>query len=129
MSKEQKSKEYSELKVRQYDKNNTIEKYGMYRAIQQCNFDGFDLQDAFEEGWDEAFKSNWIKVEEELPERMEEVFVIYEYQGDIQITTSCYVGEIVWYYGYRKIIAWMPIPPFDKILEDNKDVLKRLKDK
>lgn len=24
---------------------------------------------------------------------------------------------------------WMPIPPFGKILEDNKDILKRLKDK
>lgn len=54
MNKEEKSKEYAELKVRQYDKNNTIEKYGMYRAMQQCNFDGFDLRDAFETGWHEA---------------------------------------------------------------------------
>lgn len=129
MNKEQKSKEYAELKVKQYDKNNTIESYGMHRAMQQCNFDGFNIQDAFEAGWDEALKNQWTKVEDELPERMEEVFVIYEYQGYIQIATSCYIGEIVWYFGNSKIIAWMPIPSFDKILEANKDVLQRLKDK
>lgn len=128
-TKEQKAKEYAELKVKLYDKNHTIESYGMHRAMQQCNFDGFDIQETFEEGWDEAMKSQWTKVEDELPERMEEVFVIYEYQGYIQITTLCYIGEIVWYYGNSKIIAWMPIPSFDKILEDNKDVLQRLKDK
>ena len=27
------------------------------------------------------------------------------------------------------VIAWMPIPSFDEILEANKDVLERLKDK
>lgn len=82
----------------------------------------------YEAGWDEALKNKWTKVEDELPERMEEVFVIYEYQGYIQIATSCYIGEIVWYFGNSKIIAWMPIPSFDEILESNKDVLKRLKD-
>lgn len=52
--KEEKSKEYAELKVRQYDKDHIIKKYGMYRAKQQCNFDGFDIQEAFEVGWYEA---------------------------------------------------------------------------
>lgn len=27
------------------------------------------------------------------------------------------------------VIAWMPIPSFDEILEQSKDALKRLKDK
>lgn len=94
--------------------NNNVEEYNC-RAQEEA--------ESFKAGWDEAFKSNWIKVEDELPERMEEVFVIYEYQGYIQIATSCYIGEIVWYFGNSKIIAWMSIPSFDKILEDNKDVL------
>jgi hypothetical protein len=34
-----------------------------------------------------------------------------------------------WNYGGEKIIAWMPIPSFDEILEANKDVFKRLKSK
>ena len=32
-TKEQKAKEYAELKVKQYDKNHTIESYGMHRAM------------------------------------------------------------------------------------------------
>lgn len=55
MNKEEKSKDYAELKVKQYDKDNTIEKYGMYRAMQQCMFDGYDLIDAYEKGYSDAW--------------------------------------------------------------------------
>lgn len=129
MNKEEKSKDYAELKVKQYDKNNTIEKYGMYRAMSQCNFGGNDLRDAFEEGWDEALKSQWIKVEERMPKVEEYVLIMIEYEGNIQIHSLMYRGETIWKFAGLKIIAWMPIPSFDKNLEDNKDVLKRLKDK
>lgn len=129
MNKEDKSKEYSELKVRQYDKNNTIEKYGMYRAMQQCNFDGFDLRDAFEAGRDDALKSQWVKVDERMPKVEEYVIVMIEYEGNIQIHSTMYVGEVNWTFADVKIIAWMPIPSFDDILEANKGVLERLKDK
>ena len=127
MSKEQKAKDYAELKVRQYDKNNTIEKYGMYRAMSQCNFDGNDLRDAFEAGWSEA--SRWTSVEEGLPDKFVEVFSIIRHLGEIQIYAHMYMGEEEWKFGYDKVIAWMQIPSFEKILEANKDVLKRLKDK
>lgn len=56
MNKEDESKEYAELKVRQYDKNNIIEKYGMYRAMQQCMFDGYDLMCAYEKGYNDALE-------------------------------------------------------------------------
>lgn len=128
MNKEQKSKKYAKLKVKQYDKNHTIESYGMHRAMQQCNFDGFDIHEAFEEGWDEALKSQWVKVEEKLPQIDKKVFVLVEYRGMIQIHTFKYFGETNWYFGDSKVIAWMPIPSFDEILEANKDVLKRLKE-
>lgn len=129
MSKEEKSKEYVELKVRQYDKNNTIEKYGMYRAMQQCNFDGFDLRDAFEAGWDDVLKSQWVNVDERIPKVEEYVLVMIEYEGSIQIHLTMYLGETNWLFADVKIIAWMPIPSFDDILEANKGVLERLKDK
>lgn len=89
-------------------------------------------------GWDEALKSQWVKVEDRLPKENEKVFVLYEYKGSILIGTDTYFGEDfykmyqisdTWNFGGEKIIAWMPIPSFDKILEDNKDVLQRLKDK
>lgn len=139
MNKGDKSKEYSELKVRQYDKNNTIEGYGMHRAMQQCNFDGFDIQEAFEEGWDEAMKSQWAKVEDELPKVGVKVLVLTTNKKiaiSFRYTPKDIYGKVLgndeWQGSSalnKCIIAWMPIPSFDKILEDNKDVLKRLKDK
>ena len=30
---------------------------------------------------------------------------------------------------YEDVVAWMPIPSFDEILEANKDVLERIKEK
>lgn len=127
MNKEDKSKEYAELKVKQYDKYNIIDKYGIHRAMSQCNFDGNDLRDGFEAGWDEA--SRWTSVEEGLPDKFVEVFAIIRHLGEIQIHAHMYMGEKEWEFGYDKVLAWMPIPSFDEILEANKDVLKRLKDK
>lgn len=137
-----KAKDYAELKVKQYDKNNTIEKYGMYRAMQQCNFDGFDLRDAFEAGWDEALKSQFRKCIDNKPQKGEEpkdgenVILLCQIVGGsndgyifpkANTYKNCdWEGKMLMRYN---VIAWMPIPSFDNILENNKDVLKRLKDK
>lgn len=91
--------------------------------------DGAVFLDAFQTGWDEALKNQWISVKEKLPPRYVKVFVLLEYEGSIQIHTYQYCGEHRWHFADAKIIAWMPIPSFDEILEINKDVLKRLKDK
>lgn len=56
MNNEHKSKEYAELKVKQYDKYDIIDKYGMHRAMQQLYFDGYDLMYAYEKGYDEALE-------------------------------------------------------------------------
>lgn len=79
-------------------------------------------------GWDEALKSQWVIPTDSLPKLFEKVLVMFEYEGEIQIHDYTYMGGN-FVYGASKIIAWMPIPSFDKILEDNKDILKRLKDK
>lgn len=76
-----------------------------------------------------AKQSPWISVEERLPNYKEEVLVLYEYEGRIQIQQSFYLGEKDWKFGSNKILAWMPIPSFDEILEDNRDVLERIKEK
>lgn len=89
----------------------------------------FCIED-FEAGWDEALKHQWIRVDDRLPEDFEDVFVLFNYNGRMQIHVSCYTGSGKWCYGNRsEILAWMPIPPFDEILNADKDVLKRLKDK
>lgn len=90
--------------------------------------------DEFKEGfiacaeW-HAKQSPWISVEERLPNYKEEVLVLYEYEGRIQIQQSFYLGEKDWKFGSNKILAWMPIPSFDEILEANRDVLERIKEK
>ena len=139
MNKEDKSKEYSELKIRQYDKNNTIEKYGMYRAMQQCNFDGFDIQETFEEGWDEALKNQWVNVKEKQP-GPNELVLCRMVSNEAIVSGYIYSDGRKWRvatlpnfefadYGGYECDYWMKIPTIDEILEANKDVLKRLKDK
>lgn len=76
-----------------------------------------------------AKQSPWISVEERLPNYKEEVLVLYEYEGIIQIQQGFYLGEKDWKFGSNKILAWMPIPSFNEILEANRDVLERIKEK
>lgn len=76
-----------------------------------------------------AKQSPWISVEERLPNYKEDVLVLYEYEGRIQIQQGFYLGEKDWKFGSNKILAWMPIPSFNEILEANRDVLERIKEK
>ena len=78
--------------------------------------------------WQEK-QSQWISVEERLPNYKEEVLVLYEYEGRIQIQQGFYLGEKDWKFGSNKILAWMLISSFDEILEANRDVLERIKEK
>lgn len=114
---------------------------------------------AFEAGaeW-QSKQSTWISVEERLPEKPEYDWVLVivrdKRDGFIGIpqigelrsdgfwhtvtsdsfntpdfmriyNTTDVLGEIL----KQEVVAWMPIPSFDEILESNKDVLKRIKEK
>lgn len=89
-----------------------------------------ETQDDFIAGakW-QAKQSPWISVEERYPNYKEDVLVLYEYEGRIQIQQGFYFGEKDWKFGSNKILAWMPIPSFNEILEANRDVLERIKEK
>lgn len=76
-----------------------------------------------------AKQSPWISVEERLPDYLEKVLVLYEHKGEIQIQQNSYLGEKDWKFGSNKILAWTPVPSFDEILESNRDVLERIKEK
>lgn len=85
----------------------------------------------FKEGseW-HAKQSPWISVEERLPEEEKEVLVLYEFRSVFMIQEDFYFGQGErWNWGGNKILAWMPIPSFDEILEANRDVLERIKEK
>ena len=94
-----------------------------------------------------AKQSPWISVKERLPEENEDIVIMCEH-GAIFNGTYCngvwfcmdgyiydmYKGNpiyssmssipLLW-----KPVAWMPIPSFDEILEANRDVLERIKEK
>lgn len=81
-------------------------------------------------GW-QAKQSPWISVEEQLPENNTVVLTRGAYGFLICQLSS--LGE--WETGANVnkerlgITHWMPIPSFDEILEANKDVLERIKEK
>lgn len=76
-----------------------------------------------------AKQSPWINVKERLPDYEGKVLVLYEYEGEMQIQELFYIGEKRMVFGSSEVLAWMPIPSFDEILEANKDVLERIKEK
>ena len=103
---------------------------------------------AFKKGADwQAKQSPWISVEERLPEENENIIIMCKH-GAIFNGTYCngvwfcmdgYINDIYKdspiYTSMSSIpplwepVAWMPIPSFDEILEANKDVLERIKEK
>ncbi|MFR4280840.1 MAG: hypothetical protein ACLURT_02460 [Bacteroides uniformis] len=104
-------------------------------------YDEIDMRNAFEGGvqW-QAKQSPWISVEERLPEQNELVlcrmvsneaivsgFIIPTPSGRPRVVTlPDFEFED---YGDYVCEMWTPIPSFDEILEANKDVLERIKEK
>lgn len=88
-----------------------------------------ETQDDFIAGaeW-HAKQSLWINVKERLPEYEGKVLVLYEYEGNANSRTFLYWRKRM-VFGSSEVLAWMPIPSFDEILEANRDVLERIKEK
>ena len=95
-------------------------------------YDEIDMRNAFKAGaeW-QAKQSPWISVKERLPEKNTVVLTRGAYGFLICQLSS--LGE--WETGANVnkerlgLTHWMPIPSFDEILEANKDVLERIKEK
>lgn len=97
-----------------------------------------------------AKQSPWISIDERLPDKGQRVLVgflyyykyddreaesrkhidVFTYENGIWTTDSdiSYLGKSV-EKDDIKVICWMPIPSFDEILEANRDVLERIKEK
>lgn len=73
-------------------------------------------------------QSPWISVNERLPEELESVLVGTNYEGRYYYEVA-FVMNGKWVCHNSKPIYWMPIPSFDEILEANRDVLERIKEK
>jgi hypothetical protein len=76
----------------------------------------------------------WISVKERLPEEGQKVFVLTMCCGVSRILierfykTSAFDKDNRWVFGNSIVLAWMPIPSFDEILEANRDVLERIRE-
>ena len=79
----------------------------------------------------QAKQSPWISVKERLPEEKQRVLVV---RNNGSICESCCnlrnKSWLIYGFGYvYDVVGWMPIPSFDEILEANRDVLERIKEK
>lgn len=94
------------------------------------------VKEAFRQGaeW-QSKQSPWISVKERLPEENQKVFVLVMWYGIpcIQEEKFCRSSNLDtkerWIHRNSIVLAWMPIPSFDEILEANRDVLERIKEK
>mgnify|MGYP001008738818 FL=1 len=106
------------------------------------------VKEAFRQGaeW-QSKQSPWISVKERLPEENENIIIMCEhgaifngtYCNEVWFCMDGYIHDIYKsnpiYSSMSSIpslwepVAWMPIPSFDDMLEANKDVLERIKEK
>ena len=130
-AKEQKATEYIQEKMFPHIANANT-------ANDMAYFTRDDLKEAYTRGWDEVLKNQWISVEDRLPEFDERVLTLhitYDNITNVRIMRRIKIllnpDEFIWRWSLTGdkygIIAWMPIPSFDEILQANKDVLTRLK--
>lgn len=88
-----------------------------------------------------AKQSPWISVKERLPEEGQEVLVLRTYIGakSRERRYEIFIHTFFKTYGFKicetrkdlkeKVLAWKSVPSFDEILEANRDVLERIKEK
>lgn len=94
------------------------------------------LRKVYAKGYETGTKqSPWIRVKERLPEEEQKVFVLVMCYGVPCVReekfrrSSNLDTKGRWIHGNSIVLAWFPIPSFDEILEANRDVLERIKEK
>lgn len=116
----------------------TLTTYGTHTSLDDFTYLSHDeiAEAVFIKGADwQAKQSPWISVEEQLPEEGQKVFVLVMCYGMpcIREEKFCRNSNLdkkgMWIHGNSIVLAWFPIPSFDEILEANKDVLERIKEK
>jgi hypothetical protein len=116
----------------------TLTTYGTHTPLDDFTYLSHDeiAEAAFIKGaeW-QAKQFPWISVEEQLPEEGQKVFVLVMCYGTpcIREEKFCRNSNLdkkgMWIHGNSIVLAWFPTPSFDEILEANRDVLERIKEK
>lgn len=100
------------------------------------------LRKVYAKGYETGTKQSlWISVKERLPKDFDpKLILLKDEQVRIALLDSADRNdfEIIYFWHDREanesfdledVVAWMPIPSFDEILEENRDVLERIKEK
>ena len=116
----------------------TLTTYGTHTSLDDFTYLSHDeiAEAAFIKGaeW-QAKQAPWISVKERLPKEGQKGFVLVMCYGTpcIREEKFCRNSNLdkkgMWIHGNSIVLAWFPIPSFDEILEANKDVLERIKEK
>nr|UVY04349.1 MAG: Protein of unknown function (DUF551) [Bacteriophage sp.] len=92
----------------------------------------------------QSMQSPWISVKERLPKDFKTKLILlkngkvrtalldsnyYPHNNEFEIIYFWHDREANESFDLEDVVAWMPIPSFDEILEANKDVLERIKEK
>lgn len=108
------AQEYAIKKTEKY----IPESYGDMRHRRVAErFDSYDIEQAYQDGAQEALASQWVSVEDALPEDDEDVVLVYAYDpysGSPYFDLATLDGE--WYSisGMAiDVIKWMKIPPLN----------------
>lgn len=109
---------------------------GHNTAFDCCECGADEFKEGFISGaeW-QSKQSPWISVKERLPEKDGYYFVtdgdvvekVYFFERWNKFTSTRDYPHL--FYDEGVIKAWLPIPSFDEILESNRDVLERIKEK
>lgn len=112
----------------------TLTTYGTHTSLDDFTYLSHDeiAEAAFIKGaeW-QSRQAPWISVEDAIPNELAKGMCQVKYvDGSIDEMAMREVNK--WIYPYIKtgyVTHWKPIPSFDEILEANKDVLERIKEK
>lgn len=112
----------------------TLTTYGTHTSLDDFTYLSHDeiAESAFIKGADwQSKQSPWISVEDAIPNEQAKGMCQVKYvDGSIDEMAMRKVNK--WISPYIKtgyVTHWKPIPSFDEILEANKDVLERIKEK
>lgn len=116
----------------------TLTTYGTHTSLDDFEYLSHDeiAEAAFVKGTEwQAKQSPWIIVKESVPKEGEKVFTLTQREGVFYINQETFFRSKYldncgkWIHGNSRVIAYMPIPSFDEILEANRNVLERIKEK
>lgn len=129
-------KQTIEEAVRKYADDKCQERGVSKKYRLHFDFDRYDVEQGFKAGaeW-QAKQSPWISVEDKAGCDTSDDCIVMVMSGDIfrayfssgnkwMKNNGGHYDEVI-----DDVFAWFPIPSFDEILEANRDVLERIKEK